>query len=171
MEWLTKLAATRRTVERPPTTLTFSPSQAHTACTLACPAPSGSSAAVANLLLNELIAASRPSRQGLSRAVQVEVLSRGVEPHRDPANTSGAGPAVEQQQQQEQLVVRFSCAGSGAAAEQQLAQVASLFEAYMQYHIKAAKSNVHTRMRQRLSKLRQQLALTRQPAPEAPLIL
>ncbi|GAB4820793.1 hypothetical protein N2152v2_007839 [Parachlorella kessleri] len=171
MEWLSELAATRQTQDLPPTTLTLSPSQGYSACTLAFPAPSGSSAAVANLLLNELVAASRPSRQGLSRAVQVEVLGRGVEPSRDPASTSGAGPAVESQQQQHQLVVRFSCAGSGAAAEQQLAQVASVFEAYMQYHIKAAKSNVHTRMRQRLSKLRQQLALTRQPAPEAPVVL
>lgn len=34
-----------------------------------------------------------------------------------------------------------------------------------QFHIKAAKSNVHTRMRQRLVTLRQQLSLARQPAP------
>ena len=36
-----------------------------------------------------------------------------------------------------------------------------LLQAYWQYHLKAAKSDLHCRMRQRLTALRQQLALTR----------
>ena len=39
--------------------------------------------------------------------------------------------------------------------------LAGLLQAYWQYHLKAAKSDLHCRMRQRLTALRQQLALTK----------
>jgi hypothetical protein len=41
------------------------------------------------------------------------------------------------------------------------AWLAGLLQAYWQYHMKAAKLDLHCRMRQRLTALRQQLALTK----------
>lgn len=147
-EWLEPLAAARLGRPEQSTVSVAAAAGGHTSALLTCPAPAtGSSAAVANLLLQEFVAASRPSRGGLSRAVQIEVV-RGVaaEPslsasaaaaqqrqQQQRGEAAGQAPlAGPQQQQRPQLVVRFTAAGADAAAAERAAAVASAFEAFLQ---------------------------------------
>jgi hypothetical protein len=172
MEWLDALGAARISPTNPPpqSTISITTGEGLTRATLACPGPAtASSAAVASLVLQEFHR-SRPGRQGLARPVQMEVVQG---PELREAGSSAAAPQGRQQQRQQpqqQLVINFTAAGVDAATAQELHEVAAAFEAYLQFHIKAAKSGVHTRMRQRLVRLRQQLTLARQPAPADPLV-
>lgn len=149
VEWLEPLAAARLGRPEQSTISVAAAGGGHTSALLTCPAPAtGSSAAVANLLLQEFVAASRPSRGGLSRAVQIEVV-RGVAaepsllasavapaPQQQQQRGEAAGQAPlagpQQQQQPPQLVVRFTAAGGDAAAAERVAAVASAFEAFLQ---------------------------------------
>lgn len=166
MEWLEQLGGTRRTGVPPLSSISVSQGQGTTTALLTCPAPTGGpSAAVANLLLQEFVAGSKPSRLGLSRGLSVEVL-QGPD-----SSISGAGreAAVAATLPPQPLVLRFTAAGTDAATEQRVRAVAEAFEPFLQFHIKAAKSTLHTRMRKRLAGMRQALQLTRHPAPAQPL--
>lgn len=222
--WAAALAATRL---EPPAEAGAGPASAvaidsdgrTTSALLTCPVPVGSSAVVANLLLQEFSAGARPSRLGLSQSVKVEVVSSrggsdGGRPRDAEQGAVGCGCSSSSNgavcpEQQQQLVVRFTTAGGDAeAAEQvrccsllglrgailaghqyancieyripsslsalalcvQVSSVAAAFEAHLHHHATGAKSSVHTRMRQRLVTLRQQLSLARHPAPADPLI-
>ena len=117
---------------------------------LTCASPASSSAAVAEVLLAEF--AQRRPGAALARGVHVEVQqsssSKGGGGGGDPSS-GGGGPSGGL------LQITFKSAEPGAASC--LERAARLFEAYLHYHVKTTKSYLHTRMRQRLAGLRQEL--------------
>lgn len=147
MFWEESLASSRLGVELSRVSLTTGGEQ--TSALLTCPAPSGSSAAIANLVLQEFSASARPSKLGLSRRIQIEIL-KGSE---QQAQADAVVP---------QLSIKFTVAGTDKETTELVKAVASTFEAHLQYHVKAAKSNIHTAIRQRLLALRHQLLIPRQ---------
>lgn len=129
--------------------------------------PAASSSALADMLLAAFAEATtrgaRARAQGpglLPRGVEVTAAPAAAKP--DPAAAGSSGDEQGQQQQEPQaepLVVHFTA--TEPAAEEQVEEAARLFEAFWQYHVKASKSDLHCRMRQRLGGLRQQLALAK----------
>ena len=165
-EWLLALAHTRLQQPEcaPSSVVVIERDQLST--TLRCPAPEPSSAALAAVLLNEF---SRGAQRSGGAKLSWALCGRGGdggarEPHAAAAAAAGKGTQEQQQQEQQQeLEVTFvaeAAAGGGAAAS--LPDAAALFEPFLHYHLKAAKSAAHTRMRQRLGVLRQQLQRARQ---------
>ncbi|PRW56122.1 hydantoin utilization A [Chlorella sorokiniana] len=127
--------------------------------------PVPSSSAVAGLLLQAFVDSTAPQARTreahpLPRSLEISVVGGAA------AVAAGASAAAEQpaeqqfQQQAAPLVVQFA-ATDEAADMQQVEQAARLFEAYWSMHTKAAKSDLHCRMRRRLAALGQQLALQR----------
>ncbi|KAI7845855.1 hypothetical protein COHA_000589 [Chlorella ohadii] len=92
--------------------------------------------------------------------MEISVVGGAAPPAAAPAAEQPPAAGEQQSQPAAPLVVQF-VATDEAADMQQVEQAARLFEAYWSMHTKAAKSDLHCRMRRRLAALGQQLALQR----------
>ncbi|PSC71554.1 arp2 3 complex 34 kda subunit [Micractinium conductrix] len=112
---------------------------------------------VGQLLLNAFLEATTPSARG--RAGQQPAggaLQRGLE-----ITLAQERGGEGQRAGDERPALRLQFAATEPAAAEQVEEATRLFEAFWQYHSKAAQSHLHSRMRARLGSLRQRLALAR----------
>ncbi|KAL4442950.1 hypothetical protein ABPG77_008441 [Micractinium sp. CCAP 211/92] len=166
---LDRLAASRQSGSHPITVLqSRTGDRGRTRTTVQCSTAADSP--VSALLLSAFQQATTPASRAqagqglLPRSLEIAVApapsaTRQLESGEQQPN----GGMQQLRQEGPGLIIDFTT--TEPAPEAQADEAARLFEAFWQSHTKAAKSDLHRRMRQRLGALRQQLLLARFDAP------